>query len=147
MSNAKSVAIRPAGLSDASVLAELMCELGYETTSEQMTARLKSILAEPRYQTFVATVDGAVCGMIGIFSYPSYEHDDAGARIVALVVSQQARHRGVGRKLVEAAEKKLMQQGITRIAVNTRLTRLEAHQFYDALGFERNGYRFVKKLA
>jgi ribosomal protein S18 acetylase RimI-like enzyme len=147
LSSANNAVIRAAELKDAPALAELMCQLGYETTPEQMALRLKSILAEPRYQTFIATVDGAVCGMIGMLSYPSYEHDDPSGRIVVLVVSHQARRRGIGRKLVVVAEKEFSRRGITRIAVNTKLTRLEAHKFYEALGFERNGYRFLKKIA
>jgi hypothetical protein len=32
-------------------------------------------------------------------------------------------------------------------AVNTRFERKDAHQFYESLGYTRNGFRFVKNLA
>ena len=140
------VAIRDASADDAAPIATLMCELGYETTAAQMSARLRRVLPDPRYKTFVAEVDGKICGMIGTVFYPGYEHDDLSGRIIALVVSKELRKRGIGRELVIAAEKEFAKQRITRIAVNTRLTRKEAHQFYEALGYERNGFRFVKKL-
>ncbi len=52
-----NVRIRAAKLSDTSELAALMCELGYETMSDEMRARLKSVLPDARYSTFVAEID------------------------------------------------------------------------------------------
>ena len=142
-----NVRIRDAELKHASELAVLMCELGYETKRTEMEARLKLILSNPAYKTFVALVDGSVCGMIGTVTYPSYEHDDAGGRILALVTSNAARRRGIGRALIATAEKDFAQRGIRRVALNTQLTREDAHKFYESLGYERNGWRFVKQLS
>jgi len=138
--------IRDAELNDAPELAVLMCELGYETKRTEMETRLKLILSNPAYKTFVATMDGCVCGMIGTVISPSYEHNDAGGRILALVTSIGARRRGIGRALIAAAEKDFAQKGIRRVALDTRLTREDAHRFYESLGYERNGWRFVKQL-
>jgi len=141
-----AVIIRDANLSDASELAVLMCELGYETKPTEMETRLKSVLSNPAYKTFVAVLDGRLCGMIGTFAYPSYEHNDPGGRILALVTSSAARRRGIGRALVATAEKDFAQRGVGRVALDTRLTREDAHKFYESLGYERNGWRFVKQL-
>ena len=138
--------IRDAELNDAPELAVLMCELGYETKRTEMETRLKLILSNPAYKTFVAIMDGCVCGMIGTFTYPSYEHNDPSGRIVALVTLSAARRRGVGRALIATAEKDFAQRGIMRVALDTRLTREDAHKFYQSLGYERNGWRFVKQL-
>jgi N-acetylglutamate synthase-like GNAT family acetyltransferase len=141
------VTIRDARLEDSAAIANLMCELGYNTTPTEMVSRLQPILTNRSYKTLVAVSDGGVCGMIGTIFYPSYEHNTPSARIVALVVSTEMRGRGIGRQLVEALESELPKNRITQLAVNTQLTRKEAHKFYEALGFERNGYRFVKNLA
>lgn len=63
-----------------------MCELGYETTPEEMTWRLQSILENFSYKTLVAEVEGEICGMIGTFVQPSYEHDDRKRREDAVLV-------------------------------------------------------------
>jgi ribosomal protein S18 acetylase RimI-like enzyme len=141
-----NVRIREAKLSDASELAVLMCELGYETTRTEMQTRLKLIFANPAYKTFVAISDGLVCGMVGTITCPSYEHNDPGGRILALVTLSAARRRGIGRALIATAERDFAQRGITRVALNTQLTREDAHKFYETLGYERNGWRFVKNL-
>ncbi len=67
-------------------------------------------------------------------------------RILALVTSSTARRRGIGRALIATAEKDFAQRGIRRVALDTRLTREDAHKFYESLGYERNGWRFVKQL-
>ncbi len=138
--------IRDAELNDAPELAVLMCELGYETRRTEMQARLKLILSNPAYKTFVAVMHGRVCGMIGTITCPSYEHNDPSGRILALVTLSAARRRGIGRGLIAIAEKDFAQRGITRVALNTQLIREDAHKFYESLGYERNGWRFVKQL-
>jgi ribosomal protein S18 acetylase RimI-like enzyme len=138
--------IRDAELKDASELAALMCELGYETQLAEMETRLKSVLSNPAYKTFVAVVDACVCGIIGTITCPSYEHNDPSGRILALVTSNATRRRGIGRALIATAEKDFAQRGITRVALDTRFTREDAHKFYESLGYQRNGWRFVKQL-
>jgi GNAT superfamily N-acetyltransferase len=97
--------IRDAELDDAAELAALMCELGYETKRTEMETRLKLVLSNPGYKTFVATMDGCICGMIGTLTYPSYEHNDASGRILALVTASTARRRGIGRALIATGER------------------------------------------
>jgi GNAT superfamily N-acetyltransferase len=138
--------VRSAEMADSSVLAELMGELGYPTRTSEMEQRLELIMREPHYRTFVAVLDGTVCGMIGTCCLQSHEHNNVGGRIIALVVSEKQRGRGVGRALVQAAESDFIARNIRRIALNTRLTREKAHQFYDGLGYIKNGFRFVKEL-
>ena len=138
--------IRVAEMNDAAALAQLMCELGYETTKPEMQMRMEKIAADDRYRTFVAVLDGKVCGMIGTLACPSYEHNDPGGRILALATLGTMRRRGIGRALIATAEKDFAHRGITRVALNTRLAREDAHRFYESLGYERNGWRFVKQL-
>ena len=139
--------VRVAEVNDAAALAQLMCELGYETTESEMQMRLERIANDDRYRTFVAVHDGEVCGMIGTLISVSYEHNDLGGRILALVTLSTMRRRVIGRALIATAEKDFAQRGIKRIALNTQLAREDAHKFYESLGYERNGWRFVKQLS
>jgi ribosomal protein S18 acetylase RimI-like enzyme len=139
--------IRVAEMNDAAALAQLMCELGYETTKSEMQMRMERIAADECYRTFVAVLNGKVCGMIGTLTCPSYEHNDPGGRILALATLSTMRRCGIGSSLVATAEKDFAQRGIRRIALNTRLAREDAHKFYESLGYERNGWRFVKQLS
>jgi ribosomal protein S18 acetylase RimI-like enzyme len=133
-------------MNDAAALAQLMCELGYETTKSEMQMRVQRIATDERCRTFVAVHNGEVCGMIGTVTYPSYEHNDPSGRILALAILSTMRRYGIGRTLIATAERDFAQRGIRRIALNTRLAREDAHKFYESLGYERNGWRFVKQL-
>jgi ribosomal protein S18 acetylase RimI-like enzyme len=97
--------IRAAGMNDAAALAQLMCDLGYQTTKAEMQMRMEQIVTDGRYRTFVAVHNGGVCGMIGTLTSPSYEHNDPGGRILALAVSSSMRRRGIGGALIATAEK------------------------------------------
>jgi ribosomal protein S18 acetylase RimI-like enzyme len=138
--------IRDAALRDARALAMLMCELGYETNNAEMRQRLKSILRDARFRTFVAERDGNVCGMIGTLTHASHEHNDPSGKIVALVVSTKHRRIGIGRALIGAAEKDFANRRVTRVSLTTRSSRKEAHKFYAALAYSRTGFRFAKSL-
>jgi ribosomal protein S18 acetylase RimI-like enzyme len=138
--------IRAARTSDAAALATLMCELGYETSTAEMQKRLERVVRDSRYRTFVAEEQRTIRGMIGTFAYHTFEHDDLSGRILELVVSKRSRRSGIGRRLISAAEEDFAQRNIRRIAVNTRFERKQAHEFYEALGYRRNGFRFVKNL-
>jgi ribosomal protein S18 acetylase RimI-like enzyme len=85
--------------------------------------------------------------MIGTLTYPSIEHNDLSGRISALVILRTMRRRGSGRALIAIAEKDFIERGVTRVALNTKLSREDAHTFYESLGCERNGWRFVKQLS
>src|SRR5438876_10161065 len=82
-----------------------MCELGYKTTSAEMTQRLKSISSDPRYGSFGAEIDNEIRGMIGTLPHASREYNDPSGKLIALVGSKKARRRGVCRALVAAAGK------------------------------------------
>jgi ribosomal protein S18 acetylase RimI-like enzyme len=140
------VAIRAPEAGDMDALADLMTELGYETRASEMQMRMETILANRNYATFVAVSQGKVCGMIGTYTCYTYEHNSPSARILALVVSEKMRGRGVGQALIAAAEKDLAQKNISRVAVNTHFDRTGAHEFYEKLGYAKNGYRLVKEL-
>ena len=139
--------IRHAQPGDAAALAQLMCELGYDTTKSEMQMRVQRIATDERYRTFVAVRDRKVCGMIGTLTYPSYEHNDPSGRILALAILSTMRRRGIGRALIASAENDFAHRGIRRVALDTRLVREDAHKFYESLGYERNGWRFVKQLS
>ena len=138
--------IRDAKLSDAPELAGLMVELGYKTSTSEMRERLKSILSDARFSTFVAEKENDVCGMIGTLTHLSHEHNDLSGRIIALVVSKKRRKNGVGRALVAAAEKDFAKRKVARVTLTTRFEREEAHLFYEKLGYSRTGFRFANNL-
>ncbi|HEX8695365.1 MAG TPA: GNAT family N-acetyltransferase [Longimicrobium sp.] len=147
MNDASSPAlIRPATAADAAGLAPLITHLGYPSTPEQMRARLERIAAHPDYATLVAERGGRLVGMAGLKRGLSYNHDWPYARIVSLVVEPGERGRGTGAALVAACEAWARGRGAASVHLTTALHREGAHRFYERLGYERTGARYLKKL-
>lgn len=140
------VAVRRAETGDAASLADLMTQLGYPTRTSEMAMRMEAIFADKNYATFVAVSGGKVCGMIGTRTSYSYEHNSPGGAILALVISERMRGRGVGRALIAAAESDFAERNIRRVAVYTHFRRTDAHEFYESVGYTKNGFRLVKEL-
>jgi ribosomal protein S18 acetylase RimI-like enzyme len=140
------VSVRAAEPGDCAALADLMTQLGYPTRTSEMEMRMEAICGDRHYSTFVAVSGGKICGMIGTRISYSYEHNSPGGAILALVISEKMRRRGVGRALMAAAENDFAQKNIHRIAVYTHFRRTDAHEFYQDLGYQKNGFRLVKEL-
>lgn len=140
------VRICPAHDDDAESIARLMGELGYPSTPGQVRARLHRVSGDDGYAAYVARVDGAVAGFLGLQAGWAYEHDRPFARILTLVVDARVRRRGVGAALVEFAEVWARERGAYLLMLTTNVRREEAHRFYESAGFSRTGYRYARAL-
>jgi GNAT superfamily N-acetyltransferase len=87
-----------------------------------------------------------VVGLVSAQAYPSLHADRCIGWLTSLVVSGGNRRQGIGQRLVRAAEEWVREQGCARVSVSTRTDRLEAHEFYDGLGYRHTGMRYTKPL-
>jgi GNAT superfamily N-acetyltransferase len=136
--------VRPAADADLSAVARLLGELGYPGSPEQVRARLARVAGDDDYAAYVAEVDGAVAGFLGLQRGWAYEHDRPFARIITLVVDTRARRRGVGAALVEFADEWARERGAYVLMLTTNVRREDAHRFYESMGFSRTGYRYAR---
>ncbi len=143
-----NILIRNFQLQDTSYLTELTNELGYDTTVEQMTLRMKTIMQLDNYWTFVAVINEKVVGYIGLNKNYFWEQDGYYLRIQALVVNIQFRQLGVGQKLINTAEELARQTNTQSILLNcgNRDERQAAHKFYTKVGFEPKSIGYIKRL-
>ena len=140
------VVIRDATVADSEAIATLVSGLGHPTTAEQMRERLKSILADKDYDTLVAHGGEQIVGFIGVRVGPLYEGDDRYGQIMALAVATNQQRRGVGGRLIQAAESLLMARGARLSVVTSGNHRADAHEFYEKKGYAFTGRRYMKSL-
>jgi GNAT superfamily N-acetyltransferase len=138
--------IRSAQSEDVEALANLMAELGYPTSSEQMRRRFKAISHDASNGTLVAEREGKVLGMVGLRIERTYGSDDSYVQIRDFVVGSEHRGKGVGRTLLSAAEDWARRRGARDVMLTTHKRRTDAHRFYRSMGYEATGYRFYKAL-
>ena len=144
----KNILIRNFEIKDTTYLSQLTNELGYDTTVEQMTLRMKTIMQLENYWTFVAVINEKVVGYIGLNKNYFWQQDGDYLRIQALVINNEYRQLGLGQKLIEAAEELARQTNTDLILLNcgNRDERQAAHKFYAKVGFETRSTGYIKRL-
>lgn len=140
----ETVDIHPAAASDADAIADLVTQLGYPTSPAQMEGRLARIFADGEYATLVASQDGRVVGFVGIRLAVTYESDEPFGEIRAMAVEAGSRRKGIGRRLLQAAESALIERGARVFVLSSGNHRAGAHRFYEANGYSFTGRRYRK---
>ena len=142
-----AVAVREATDADAPALAPLLGELGYLVTGATLAPRLRRMLARDDQKILIAEGEGGSLGLLALHIFPVLAYDRDLAMVMALVITEQARGLGVGRLLVDRAEAMAREAGASRLMVTTHVRRADAHSFYERLGFELTGRRYVRPIA
>ncbi len=143
--------IREGRADDAAALARLCTELGYPSTEEQLSARLRA-LEGVDHGLFVAeaprSADGAssLLGVIDVHTRVVLEEDPF-AELIALVVSEGAQGEGIGSALVAEAVRWARARGLPKVWVRVSLWREATPRFYESLGFTLYKQQRVFELA
>ena len=116
-------------------------------TPEEMRDRLEMTRRSISDELFVYEDDGVIRGVMGFRLRERIEHVSRYGEISALVTEAEHRRAGIGRALVAFAEHHAAEKGCEGTWLASGFQRKEeAHLFYESLGYEKTGYRFVKEL-
>ena len=142
-----TVVVREATLADAPALAPLLGELGYPVDGAALGPRLRRMLGRADQKILIAEGERGPLGLLALHIFPVLAYDRDLAMIMALVITESAQGLGVGRLLVDRAEAIGKSLGASRLMVTTHNRRAGAHKFYERLGFEFTGRRYVRPIA
>ena len=137
--------IRRAEQRDAPALARLIDQLGYAATPQEVARRLAEMEAEGRV-VLVAEGQAGVIGCLSTSIMRVLHRPAPVGRISMMVVDEAHRGRGIGARLVRAAERELAAQQCYMVEVTSHLSRTDAHRFYERLGYERSSLRLARML-
>jgi GNAT superfamily N-acetyltransferase len=126
--------IREARRADAEALAALSDQLGYPAAAGEVRERLRVLARRGDNRVLVAEAEGRVVGWVHVFGAHLLE-TPAFAEIGGLVVGDGDRGRGVGRRLMRAAEEWAAAAGYAVVRVRSNVVRERAHRFYEGLGY------------
>lgn len=101
-----------------------------------MEKRLASVLKLETHVVFVAERNGEVVGWTHGAEQEMLELN-CRCEIWGLVVAENARGLGAGRRLIEAIEKWAHDRGFDEVSVRSNVVRPESHPFYERIGYTR----------
>lgn len=147
-----TVTIDRAKVSDAPELARLAGQLGYSVSPDDVAAAIAHMGEKAEEVVIVARDSPGETGRaVGWTSVSVVRHfyTPTVAEISGFVVDESMRGRGIGTLMMAEAERWAGASGCPAIRLRANAIRLDAHRFYERLGFSRTKqqYVFVKKLS
>lgn len=141
-----NLSVRSAAAGDSPALERLIGQLGYQVTAAEVAARLAA-MEQQGGLVLVAELGGEVVGCLSTSVMIVLHRPAPVGRISMMVVDAAVRGRGIGARLVHAAEHALVAAGCQLVEVTSNLARTEAHRFYERLGYERTSVRLAREPA
>ena len=139
------IEIRAARPEDAEQLVDLIALLEHRVDATGIARRVAA-LGIAGIPQLVAAEGDAVYGLCGLHLMTAIHRDAPVGRITILVVREDARGQGLGRRLVSAAEDVMRARGCAFLEITSNRRLEQAHEFYEAIGYERTSFRFAKAL-
>lgn len=158
MKNQAGYRIRPAGEADLPRLMVLyrqlseqgaMPETAPRPVEEAQVEALRRLQREPDSVCLVLEgADGMLAGSLTFYLLPNLSHGALPIAMVENVVVDDAlRGRGLGRLLMDEAERRAIAHGCYKLALTSNNNRPAAHAFYEALGYQRSNQGMTKYFA
>ena len=144
MTERPGIIVRPAIADDAERIAALFTDEGYPAGPSDIVERLARFDSE-HSRVFVADAAGDVLGFVAVHALPRFEHSDRIVRVMALVVDAGERGRGVGRLLMEEAERLGRDLGAAFAQVTADHHRPDAQRLYEELGYDGTVAAYLRK--
>lgn len=143
----EDIVIREAREPDVAGILELYREAGIEAepgfTLKEAREQLALFLRYPSFRVFVAEVQGEVVGTYELLIMDNLAKRGRKSGVVEdVAVSPRLQGRGIGRAMMRHARDECRQAGCYKFVLSSGLQRTGAHDFYDAMGFEKHGYSF-----
>jgi GNAT superfamily N-acetyltransferase len=146
--NTPEISIREASPHDADTLVALLAEMDDEPERRMDAAHMREIMADmaayPDFRAYLALDDsGAAVGTFTLMVFTSPSHDGARqAMLDSVVVTRSRRGQGVGRAMLRHALNMAAASGCYKMTLSSNLKRVDAHRFYEDLGFRQHGISF-----
>lgn len=143
----EDILIREAHEPDVARILELYREAGIEAepgfTLQEAREQLALFLRYPNFRVFVAEVQGEVVGTYELLIMDNLAKRGRRSGVVEdVAVSPPLQGRGIGRAMMLHAQEQCRQAGCYKFVLSSGLQRTGAHDFYDAMGFEKHGFSF-----
>lgn len=142
--------VRAASPADFNRVTDLLEELGRTPVTPDTRVATRTLyeaqVADPDAAHLVAEDGGAIVGFCSLHYRGRLNNVTQQAWIPDLIVDPGARGRGVGRALLEEAERRARGRGCHDLMLESGAERTDAHRLYGSFGMDSLGMFFRKVL-
>lgn len=128
--------MRPMTTEDLPAARILLSHLGYTLDAHELHHRYQAVAQSADHTLMVAEEDSSVIALCHVYARAALDKPPE-AIVQAVVVDPAHQGRGIGRKMMAAAERWAVEHGFTSVALASHVSRSDAHTFYEALGYQR----------
>ena len=128
------ISIRKMNVEDAEAVNTLSKQLGYPLSIEQTRQNIKAILKSKDHIAFVAEYKQKIVGWTGAAQAIMIEVTPH-CEMNGLVIEENHRGMGIGKLLIDRVKHWAKEKGNDKISLHCNVRRIEAHLFYEHLGF------------
>lgn len=140
------MSIRKAALEDWEGISRLLTQLEYPGTASFMRAKLERMLNDSAETLLVWAESPNILGFLSLHFIPQIALKGDFARISYFAVDDEARSKGIGRRLEETATRLAKENGCALMEVHCHTRRTRAHEFYARQGWIESPKYLIKKL-
>lgn len=139
--------IRRSSCADVQYMIPLMRQLRYPTTVNVLKERLAMLENHEQMSCLVAELDGKVVGTVFLKQHQTHDMSKPVTLITALIVDDQHRGQGIGRRLLDEAERWGAVRHSSQLHVSiARESSFSSKPFYERCGFVSAGYHLSKTV-
>ena len=145
------IQIRNATEKDLPIILGLLYELGRPKPNDDeaksvFEEKIKQYLSDSDKQILVAIVNSEIIGLVSMIFLPRLNRTQLELYIPELIVRDEFRNHGVGKKLINSCIEIGQKKKCHRIRLESGVVRKESHIFYKNLGFAQNALSFTKEI-
>src|SRR6185312_4530241 len=136
-----NIEIRKASAQDALLVHKLICELeNYTLDKDVFNENFRQNLNSSRVHYLVAIINNEIIGFVSCHGQLLLHHEGIVYEIQEIVVSNEHRSKGIGKKLLHVLEEIISKEDYKLLEVACNMKRKDAHRFYLANGFDQTHY-------
>ena len=125
-------------------------ELGYDVNLDIVKKQIRKLTNDNKHNIIIGFENEQTRKIIFFVHSELYEslYMDTSLNILGLAVDSNFQGQGIGKKLMSSIEDYALKNNISYIRLNTNVRRIEAHKFYESIGYvcDKTQKRLIKKL-
>ncbi len=144
-----SVRVREATPVDFERIVELFHQLwqGKTLDCKRLLAAFNQMKSLPDVYSLLCAEDGGkVVGFCSTATLQNFWQEGPILYVTTIIVDEEFRKQGIGTSLIREIEKIARERGCKRVELETAFHRIDAHAFYENMGFEKRAYFYSREL-